>query len=620
MLKNIDIICISSIDWDFIWQGHQEIMSTFAGNGNRVLFIENTGIRTPGFRDIKRLTKRLVNWFKSVRGFREESENLYIYSPIILPFPYSRVARHINRFILINPIKRWMKIMGFREPVIWTFLPTGIATDIINSIDYKLLVYYCIADFYELAGDAKKIKRTEDELIEKSDLIFAQGKALRDRCARLNDSVHIFPFGVKIEAFYDLDNSAAGRVPEDIKGIKHPIVGYVGGIHRHIDFGLVKFISGRHPEWSIVLVGPPQTDVSAISGLRNVYLLGKKDFSALPGYIRQFDACIIPYELNSYTATVFPTKLNEYHAAGKPVVSTDLPEIDNFNKENDGLVLVGKTYPDFVKRIEEALKDKNSELEKRRLASAKNNSWTVRIDKMSGLIEGSIEKKISLSLNWQERFLKFYRISRKKMLGITGALFAGYILLFHTPLIWFAAGPLNISQKPVKADCIAVFGGGVGESGKAGQGYEERVKYAVELYKKGYAPHIIFSTGYTYVFKETMIMRALAISLGVPDNAIVLEDKSSNTYENVKFTKDILDAQGWGKVLLVSSPYHMLRTALVFKKIAKDKMVTYTPLPESSFYSHGAFNIFERQVTIRQIRGILHEYLGIIYYWWNRRI
>src|SRR5438132_1713462 len=39
-----DIVCISSIDWDFIWQGHQEIMSTLAAQGHRVLFVENTGV------------------------------------------------------------------------------------------------------------------------------------------------------------------------------------------------------------------------------------------------------------------------------------------------------------------------------------------------------------------------------------------------------------------------------------------------------------------------------------------------------------------------------------------------------------------------------------------------
>ena len=40
MIMNQNIICISSIDWDFVWQGHQEIMSTFAQNGNRMLSID----------------------------------------------------------------------------------------------------------------------------------------------------------------------------------------------------------------------------------------------------------------------------------------------------------------------------------------------------------------------------------------------------------------------------------------------------------------------------------------------------------------------------------------------------------------------------------------------------
>ena len=54
MIRNQSIICISSIDWDFIWQGHQEIMSTLAKNGNRVIFIEYTGVRLPGIKEIGR--------------------------------------------------------------------------------------------------------------------------------------------------------------------------------------------------------------------------------------------------------------------------------------------------------------------------------------------------------------------------------------------------------------------------------------------------------------------------------------------------------------------------------------------------------------------------------------
>jgi hypothetical protein len=79
MLKNNDIICISSIDWDFIWQGHQEIMSAFAANGNRVLFIENTGVRSPGIRDISRIGKRFSNYFKGVKAYaRNPRTSTYI--------------------------------------------------------------------------------------------------------------------------------------------------------------------------------------------------------------------------------------------------------------------------------------------------------------------------------------------------------------------------------------------------------------------------------------------------------------------------------------------------------------------------------------------------------------
>lgn len=618
MLKNRNIICISSIDWDFVWQGHQEIMSTFAKHGNRVLFIENTGVRPPNFKDIRRLKKRIINWFKSTRGLREEMENLYVYSPIILPFPYSRIARWINKRILISPIKNWMKIMEFYDPIIWTFLPTGTALDIINNLHKKLLVYYCIADFYELAGNHKKVKRAEDELIRKSDLIFAQGKTFYDKCRPLNNNVHIFPFGVNIEAFENFKFNP-DKVPLDIKDIKKPIIGYIGGIHRHIDFSLLKFIAENNPDWSVVLVGPVQTDTKRIVNFKNIFLLGKKDFSELPYYINEFDVCIIPYNKSKYSDTVYPTKLNEYHALNKTVVSTDLPEILNFNSSNYNLILVAKTYEEFVDCISKALDNSSNALGSKRIASAKINSWAARIQEMSDLIERSIVEKEILPFNWKKSFLELYANSRTKVLRSIFILLSLYIFFFYTPFIWFLARPLTISQSPDKSDCIVVFAGGVGESGRAGEGYEERVQFAVELFKRDFAKEVIFSSGYAYVYKEPLLMKALAISQGIPSDAVILENKAINTYENVEFTKTILNDKGWRKIILVSSPYHMLRTSLVFKRIAKDIKVIYSPIPNSLFYSRQKRDIYGRRIwkTInsKQIKAIVHEYLGIVYYW-----
>lgn len=615
MLKGQNIICISSIDWDFVWQGHQEIMSAFSRNGNRVLFIENTGVRAPKFKDIKRLKRRITNWLKSTKGFRKEAENLYVYSPLILPFPHSRLARWINRRFLVTLLSSWCEVMDFHSPVIWTFLPTGTALDIINNFDAKLLVYYCIADFSELADAPLKIAKTEEELIKKCDLVFVQGQVLYDKCKRFNDNVHVFPFGVNIEVFEGF-KYCPDRIPGDVRDIGKPVIGYIGGVHKHIDFGLLRFIASRRPEWSFVFVGPVQADTAELNGLPNVFFLGKKSFEELPAYVHEFDVGLIPYKNTGYTATVYPTKLNEYHALGKPVVSTDLPEVVNFNAVNGNLVLIASSPEEFTLKIDAALKDKDSALFDKRVLSARQNDWSRRMSAMSGLMMEALEKESCEPVDWQAKLLRLYRGSRKKAVSLLIVFGFVYALLFYTPLVWLLASPLKISQPPVPADCVVVFAGGVGESGKAGQGYEERVEYAVELYRKGYAKNLIFSSGYMYIFKEPLIMKALAVSLGVPENAIITEEKAARTLENVKNTSDILNEHKWKKILLVSSPYHMLRVSLVFKHYAGDIDVVYTPIPHSSFYDFEGVTggLFKKRAAIPQIKGILHEYLAILFY------
>jgi uncharacterized SAM-binding protein YcdF (DUF218 family)/glycosyltransferase involved in cell wall biosynthesis len=617
MIKGENIVCISSIDWDFVWQGHQEIMSSFARNGNKVLFIENTGVRTPNFSDLGRIRKRAINWLKSVRGFRKESDNLYIYSPVILPFPYSRLTRWLNKRLLLGPIHNWMKAVDFNNPIIWTFLPTGTAMDIISGLQRKLLVYYCIADFSELTDRPKAARIVEDNLIKECDLIFAQGEILAERCRSLNNNVHIFPFGVSDELFENTPDRTAS-IAEDIASVKSPVIGYVGGVHRHVDFGLLRFIAESRPEWSIVMIGPKQTEPEELKDMKNIYFLGKKEFAKLPRYILRFDACLIPYLKTEYTATVYPTKLNEYHAFGKPVISTDLPEVRRFNQENGGLVYIAADNREFVNNIELAIAEKDESLAHKRVLSAKRNSWKKRIEEMSSLIITALNEKASFSVDWRKNFLKVYRSWRRRIVIPVFIAIASYLLIFYTDLAWIAAAPLKISQAPRNADCILVFAGGVGESGHAGQGYEERVQYAVDLYKSGFAKHIIFSSGYSYLIREPFLMKSLAVSLGIPEKDILLEEKATNTYENVLFSKEIAENNRWKDILLVSSPYNMLRVKLVFNKIAKDLDVCYTPIPRSLFYARvyrdeSGRKVWKR-VELRQILAIIHEYLAILYY------
>ncbi len=615
-MKNEDIICISSIDWDFIWQGHQEIMSTLARDGNRVLFIENTGVRPPNLQDLPRLKKRIYNWFHSVKGIRKEAENLYIYSPLILPFPYSRIARWINRHLVISVLERWIKSVGFSNPIVWTFLPTSLVLDIIDAINSKLVIYYCIDNFAASSPNAKKIKSAERRLLTKADLVFVTAKNLYDAAAPYNKNVHLFPFGVNLNV-YEKVRSGPRMVPTDIIAVKRPIIGYVGGVHKWIDFDLIKFLAKTNLDKSFVLVGPLQRKVEDLRGLPNIHFLGTKKYGDLPGYVSNFDVCIIPYMITEYTKNVYPTKLNEYLSLGKPVVSTKLPEIEAFNNRNGNIVYVAQTKEEFSDLIRRSLAESHEGdlYERRRVVAEKEGSWKVKIEKMLELIdEKSAAKEQERSVKWKDNILGFYKRSKKRIVLAIAVALTTYLILFETPLLWMVARPLKISDPPESSDAIVVFAGGVGESGKAGQGYEERVEYATELYKKGFSRHLVFSSGFKYFIKEADIMKALAISLGIPEDAIILEDNAVNTYENVVYAKRILDEKGWRKIILISSPYHMYRVSLVFKKNASDIKVIYAPIPYSVFYGN------ESKIEPKHIKAILHEYIAILYYLAKRYI
>ena len=607
-----DVLCVSSIDWDFIWQGHQEIMSRMAAQGHRVLFVENTGVRAPKMRDLPRVRQRIRNWWRSTKGFREERPNLFIYSPLLLlPLPYFWLARWINRTLLSRALKRWMEAVGFSRPILWTFLPTPLALDVIRAVDPQVTIYYCIDDLASSSHGARKIVSSEEQLFRQADLVFVTSERLRERAARHSDRVHLFPFGVNLERFDAVRNSSDAP-PADLQPLARPVIGYVGGLHQWVDQPLLAAVASRLPEMSFALVGPAQTDVSALESCPNVTLFGQRAHPEVPKYVKSFDVGIVPYLLTDYTANVYPTKLNEYLVMGIPVVATDLPEIRRFNRDHGDVVEVAADADAFAQAIRRSLHGASTPaVIERRIQVAQSNSWERRITAMGTLIEQAIARRAATDQRWDQALRRIYRRTRAHVAEIVVALAVIYGVVFYTNLVWRAAEPLRMSAPPAHADAIVVLAGGVGETGKAGGGSTERLNEAIELYRAGYAPYLVLSSGYVYSFKEAEEMRDRAIAQGVPAASIALELRSTNTYQNVTFVDEILRDHKWRSILLVSSPYHMRRATMVWHKLAPDIAVTATPPPRSQFYDHA------RGATFEQVRGILYEYLAILGYWKN---
>ena len=605
-----DILCISSIDWDFIWQGHQEIMSTYAAEGHRVLFVENTGVRGPSVGDFPRIRKRILSWWRATKGFREERENLFVYSPLLLPFPYSRIARWINGFFMRRAMQRWMRVTGFHRPVLWTFLPTPLALDLIKGVDPQLTIYYCIDDFVSSSAGARKIVASEKQLFREADLVFVTSEKLRARAAQSSERVHLFPFGVSLERF-ERTRVGSDPAPADISALPRPVVGYVGGLHQWVDQELVAAVADRMPDVTFVMVGPAQVDVSTLQSRPNIKLLGQRPHAEVPAYVTAFDVGLVPYKIAEYTANVYPTKLNEYLAMGTAVAATDLAEIRRFNSEHGNVLHIAAGVDAFEQAIRTALTDTDPAAVSRRQEVARSNSWRSRIDAMGVLIDEARARRSSGEQRWDAALRRVYRRARSHTARVVLSVAAVYLLVFHTNLIWWAAEPLRMSAAPQRADAVVVFAGGVGESGRAGGGAQERLKQAVDLYHAGYAPALVLSSGFVYSFKEAEVMRALALDQGVPADRIVLELRATNTRENVAYTTDILRAKNWRSILLVSSPYHMRRATMVWHQVAPDVTVVPTPPPQAQFYDHTV------GASLEQVRGILQEYAAIAVYWWR---
>lgn len=118
-----------------------------------------------------------------------------------------------------------------------------------------------------------------------------------------------------------------------------------------------------------------------------------------------------------------------------------------------------------------------------------------------------------------------------------------------------------------KSDAILILGART--YGKRGnECLVSRLEQGAYLYKRGFAKYIIVSGGKTQLDKtnEAQTMKLKLITLRIPEEAILLEDKSQSTYENFLFAQKIMAIHDIKTIIVVTDPIHMLRAGLVAKK------------------------------------------------------
>ncbi len=186
--------------------------------------------------------------------------------------------------------------------------------------------------------------------------------------------------------------------------------------------------------------------------------------------------------------------------------------------------------------------------------------------------------------------------------------------------------PLENTHKPASfaevktCDVYVVLGAGVTENipDIAGRGMLNtsalsRVMTAYRLYMRAQKP-IIFSGG--KIFNRTAeagIAKRFLISLGVPSQHIIMEEKSTDTFENARYVKEIADRYKFKKITLITSAAHMKRSYLLFSKRFKE----IVPYPTDYQVSRGSYDLLSflpNTTNLGMVETAVKEYLGFLYY------
>jgi glycosyltransferase involved in cell wall biosynthesis len=346
----MDIICFAN-DWDGDPLSKKHIMRRLARRGARVLWVNSLGNRAPRLGDAKdrlRAVKKVTRFARSAwNGPRQVDDRIWVVDPIAAPVYGSRWAARANALFVGAHVRNAAWRLGMREPVHYTFVPAS--AWVAGQIGERALVYHAADEYSAFGGaDSRAIAALEDELLRRADLYIAcSAPLLESKAPRCRKSI-LVRHGVEHEHFARALDPAT-IIPEALRALPKPVVGFVGLIAEWVDLELMGKLAdrlAREGGGSLALVGDVRgadpSQMAALAARPNVLLAGRRPYAELPGWCRGFAVGILPFVVNELTRNANPLKLREYLAAGLPVVSTDIPESRALAAQcPEGLVVAG---------------------------------------------------------------------------------------------------------------------------------------------------------------------------------------------------------------------------------------------------------------------------------------
>ena len=195
------------------------------------------------------------------------------------------------------------------------------------------------------------------------------------------------------------------------------------------------------------------------------------------------------------------------------------------------------------------------------------------------------------------------RIRRGILAGSVAFTLLFAAITFSPLVLWWAtllSGPWN---NPT-GDVLIVLGNEVQPDGIIGETSYWRTVYAVRTWREGGFSHVIFAGA-----GVAPAMRRFAVSEGIPDSAIEVENQSLSTRENALRTAELLHGKANGKLVLLTSDYHAFRATRVFRKAGL--LVEPRPFPDIRKRAS------ERMNRWPALGALIVESTKVVWYWWQ---
>jgi len=330
---------------------------------------------------------KLAQWLRSRSSVEQVERNVFTLTPFLavhdLLAPMVPFAKAANRALLRSAIDNAARARLLRRDRLVVWISHPVLYYWAQLFPEAVVAYECW-DAHELFPNVQNnplrrvmLVRQERQLLLSADVVFATAEELVRTRGRYCPETHYVPNACDYGPFAN-----PKEVDEALPG---PLTaGFVGSINDAFDFELLEYAARTLQDMQFVVIGrvtwrhasrPARKFFAAArTDPENTHYLGPRRYTDVPGLVKQIGVCLIPFVLSERTKSVSPNKLHEYLAAGKPVVSTDLPEVRQFR----GVVYIARSKEEPAALVRRAIAEDSPEKRKQREAVARANTWDAR--------------------------------------------------------------------------------------------------------------------------------------------------------------------------------------------------------------------------------------------------